>query len=218
VSPSPSSSLPPLLPWSQRPWCPSSSAWPRPGAASPLPSCPPWLGAAPSRSHGAAVPRVAMAGGALPRPWHAVPAARRAVPQRSPACPAWLARALRGSPVPCATRPRALRGSSMHGRRPCTVVRGPRAFLACPCAARCPDVLRAAPVQLSCVSFVELHQCPRSTTTCFYPSSTARRSSLSSPVSARSALKSRVSFARAMRVVHTCRRALSLELFHMYHT
>jgi hypothetical protein len=106
--------------------------------------------------------------------------------------------------MPCATRPRALRGSPMHGRRPCTVVRGPRSFLACPCAARCPDVLRAAPVQLLCVSFVELHQCPRSTTACFYPSSTARRSSLSSPVSARSALKSRVSFARAMRVVHTC--------------
>jgi hypothetical protein len=47
-------------------------------------------------------------------------------------------------------------------------------------------VLRTAPVHLPCVSFIESHQCPRSTTACFYPSS----SSLPSPVSARSTLKS----------------------------
>jgi hypothetical protein len=155
-------------------------------------------------------------------PWrsparHAVPAAQcaRCLVQSRPGA----ARGLRGQPgVPCArgeprgrARPssqrlaRALRGSSMHDRRPCMVVCGPRASLACPCVARCPGVLRAAPVQLPCVSFVESHQCPRLTTACFYPSSTARRSSLSSPVSARSALKSRVPFARTMCVVRTCR-------------
>jgi hypothetical protein len=112
--------------------------------------------------------------------------------------------------VPCAARPastlarpavgaarRGLRGSPVLGRCPCTVVCGPRTSLACPCAARCPGVLRAAPVHLPCVSFVESHQCPRSTTACFYPSS----SSLPSPVSARSALKS----ACAVRTHRACR-------------
>jgi hypothetical protein len=58
-------------------------------------------------------------------------------------------------------------GMAVLGRRSCTVVRGPRASLACPCVSQCPGVLRAAPVQLPCVSFVDSHQCPRSTTACF---------------------------------------------------
>jgi hypothetical protein len=128
--------------------------------------------------------------------------ARLAACTASPACPAhaaspvaWHDQQASGSPVPCTTQPHALCGSPVLGRRPCTVVRDPRVTLACPCVAQCPGMLRAAPVQLPCVSFIESHQCPCSTTACFYPLSTARRSSLSSPMSARSALKSRVPFA-----------------------
>jgi hypothetical protein len=111
------------------------------------------------------------------------------------------------SPTSALARPevgaarRGLRGSPVLGRCPCTVVRGPRASLACLCAAQCPSVLRVAPVHLPCVSFVESHQCPRSTTACFYPSSI----SLPSPVSAHSALKS----ACAVRAHPACRRTLS---------
>jgi hypothetical protein len=87
--------------------------------------------------------------------------------------PAWLAcaAAWRGQPdVPCAARPaialarpsvgaarHGLCGSPMLGQCPCTVIRGPRASLACPCAAQFPGVLRVAPVHLPCVSFVESH-------------------------------------------------------------
>jgi hypothetical protein len=96
---------------------------------------------------------------------------------------------------------RGLRSSPVLDRCPCTVVHGPRASLACPCAAQCPGVLRAVPVHLQCVSFVESHQCPRSTTACFYPSS----SSLPSPVSVRSALKS----ACVVRAHRACRSHVS---------
>jgi hypothetical protein len=118
---------------------------------------------------------------ARPRPMGSV-LARLATSAASPACPVRLAHA----------RPMSLHGRPRPSRVPSMSVRGP-----------VPDVLHTAPVQLPCVSFVESHQCPRSTTVCFYPSSSARRSSLSSSVSACSALKSRVPFARAMRVVHT---------------
>jgi hypothetical protein len=195
---------------------PGSAAWPGVTARHPVAAsehgamacaCATWCGPArraESRRTRSA-PDAARRGTRCPR---RVPT-RRAVPTVQPGA----ARNARHGPALCAAswrgswsaRParRALCGSPMHDRCPCMVVCGPRAFLACPCMARCPDVLRAASVQLSCVSFVESHQCLRSTTACFYPSSTARRSSLSSPVSAHSALKSRVSFARVMRVVHT---------------
>jgi hypothetical protein len=166
-----------------------------------------------SLQRGVASAAIVASSGAARGAWRTAGTARRGA---RPARPAWSALRVRrapvarhgqqasGSPVPCATRPHALRGSPVLVRRPCAVVRGPRASLACPCEAQCPGVLRAALVQLSCVSFLESHQCPRSTIACFYPSSTTRRSSLSSPVSARSALNSRVPFAHVVHAVRTC--------------
>jgi hypothetical protein len=148
-------------------------------------------------------------------------------PTRAAVRPVWscallgAASGLRGSPMPAASTARpcptgtpaqpagvarcGMRGSPGLGRRPCTVVHGPRASLAYLCTAQCPSVLRAALVQLPCASFVESHQCPHSTTTCVYPSPIARRSSLPSPVPARSTLKS----AHVVRAHLACRSHVS---------
>ena len=127
--------------------------------------------------------------------------ATRSRARRGPALSAvsWHGQQASDSP-PCPARLAPAWPTSLHGRP------WPSRVPSMSVCGLVPQRASRGPVQLPCVPFVESHQCPRSTTACFYPSSTARRSSLPSPVSTRSALKS----ARAVRAHRVCRSHVSM--------